>query len=58
MTPTATAALAGVRKRVLTWPHVPPNGRCRSRPIENIRRVAAPWMASVHTKTEARITSR
>ena len=50
MTPTAMAAFAGVWKRLLTLPHTLPSGRCRSRPIENIRRVAAPWIASVHTK--------
>ena len=48
-TPTAIAALAGVLKVWLTWPHRPPSGSRRSRPIENISRVVAPWMASVHT---------
>ena len=57
-TPTAMAALAGVWKRSLTWPQARPSGRCPSRPIENIIRVAAPWMASVQTKTDARITNR
>ena len=58
-TPTAMAALAGVlKRRVDVAPDAPPNGRCRSRPIENIMRVAAPWMASVQTKTDARITNR
>ena len=56
--PTATEALAGVRKREFTVPQMPPPGRRRSRPIENIMRLAAPWIAIVHTKTEARITSR
>ena len=57
-TPTAIAALAGVRNGVLTWPHARPPGSSPSRPIENIIRVAAPWIASVHTKTEARMTNR
>ena len=56
--PTAMAALAGVRNVELTRPHRLPPGRCRSRLIENIIRVAAPWIASVQTKTEARITNR
>ena len=56
--PTAIAALAGVRKRSLTWPHIRLPGRFPSRPIENIIRVAAPWIASVQTKTEARMTKR
>ena len=58
MTPTAMAALAGVLKRGWTWPQTPPNGRCRSRPMENISRLAAPWIAIVQTKTEARMTNR
>ena len=57
-TPTAMAALAGVRKVELTRPQTLPSGRCRSRLIENIIRVAAPWIASVQTKTEARMTNR
>ena len=48
-TPTATAALAGVLKLGLTWPQVPPSGSRRSRPIENMRRTVAPWMARVQT---------
>ena len=53
------AAFAGVLNRsVDASPRPPPNGRCRSRLIENIIRVAAPWIASVQTKTEARITNR
>ena len=58
MIPTVTVALAGVRNRGLTWPSRPPAGRWRSRPIENISRLAAPWMAIVQTNTEARITTR
>ena len=33
----------------LTCPHAPPSGSRRSRPIENISRTVAPWIASVHT---------
>ena len=57
-TPTAMAALAGVLNVWLTWPQTPPSGRCRSRLIENIIRVAAPWIASVQTNTDARMTNR
>ncbi len=58
MTPTAMAEFAGVWKRGLTWPSHPPAGKWPSRPIENISRVAAPWIAIVQTKTDARMTSR
>ncbi len=56
--PTAMAAFVGVLKVWLTWAHTPPSGSRRSRPIENIIRVVAPWIASVHTNTEARMTNR
>ena len=58
ITPTAMAALAGVLNRGWTCPHAPPKGRCRSRPMENMSRLAAPWMARVQTKTDTRMTSR
>ena len=45
MTPTATAALAGVLNIELTWPQTLPSGIRRSRPIENISRAVAPWIA-------------
>ena len=57
-TPTAMAAFAGVLKVGFTEPHAAPNGSRRSRPIENMSRTVAPWIASVQTKTATRIMTR
>ncbi len=57
---TATAMLAhmGVWKVGLTIPHTLPKGSRPSRPIENIRRMVADWMASMHTQMAMSTTKR
>src|SRR5260370_5602859 len=57
-TATAMPAHMGVRKVGLTYPQALPNGRRPSRPIENIRRMVADWIARVQTQTAMKTTPR
>src|SRR5260370_5218738 len=55
---TAMPAYTGVRKTGLAAPQALPNGRRPSRPIDNIRRIVADWIARVHTQTAMKTDPR